>query len=243
MTTVDHDETAAAPPGRRRTQPGLVEHVLERSGVGAGSAVLEVGCGTADHLAAIRARTGARCVGVEPSQDLLAVARAQPVELELHEGRPEDLDLPADTFDLVLSVDVVHHVRRPAEYFASARRVLKPGGLLCTVTASDYVIRNRRPLAEFFPATVDVDLGRYHDIPHLRAALEATGYVDHAEQLIESDDPVTDAAPYATRAYPSLHLVPDDEFRRGLAALEAALARGPVPGVRRSHVVWGRRPA
>lgn len=244
MRSLDYDDMATEYARHRRTYPGLVEHIIEHSGVGAGSVVLEVGCGTANHLAAIKERTGARCVGVDPSEEMLKVARTHPVDLELHQGRAEELDLPADGFDLVLSVDVIHYVREPAVYFAAARRVLKPGGLLCTVTDSEEIIRNRRPMAEYFPATIDVDLERYHAVPVLDEALDATGFGDRSETVIESEYTVTSEKLFADRSYSNLHLIPEDDFQRGLAALRAALAEhGSVPGVLRSHVIWGRRPA
>lgn len=243
MTSLDYDDMATEYARHRRVYPGLVEHILSYSGAGGDAAVLEVGCGTANHLAAVKEATGARCVGIDPSQEMLKVAAGHGVDLELHEGRAEELDLPAGSFDLVLSVDVIHYVRRPEEYFAAARRVLKPGGLLCTVTDSEYMIRNRRPMAEYFPATVEVDLGRYHPIPVLIAKLTDVGFEDLAEEMIESPYTVTDPKLFVDKSYSNLHLIPEEDFERGIAALRAALEKGPVPGVLRSHVVWARRPA
>jgi ubiquinone/menaquinone biosynthesis C-methylase UbiE len=243
MTTLDYDHLAAEYARHRRVYPGLVEHLLEYSGVDGDSTVLEVGCGTANHLAAIKEATGARCVGIDPSQEMLKVAAGHGVDLELHEGRAEELDLPAGAFDLVLSVDVIHYIRRPEDYFSAAMRVVKPGGLFCTVTDSEYIIRNRRPMAEYFPATIEVDLARYHRTEVLAEKLAEAGFEDQYETMIESPYTVTDVTRFADKSYSNLHLISDEDFRSGLAALSAAVERGPVPGVLRSHVMWARRPA
>ena len=58
MTTLDYDSLAAEYARHRRTYPGLVEHIVDHAGLDGDSVVLEVGCGTANHLAAISQATG-----------------------------------------------------------------------------------------------------------------------------------------------------------------------------------------
>jgi len=43
-------------------------------------------------------------------------------------------DIRDDTYDLVLSTQVLEHVRRPEDYLQEARRILKPGGKLILTT-------------------------------------------------------------------------------------------------------------
>ena len=244
MTTLDYDDLAAEYARHRRVYPGLVEHVLERAPLRRDSTVLEVGCGTANHLTAIKLATGARCVGIDPSTEMLALAASQPADLELRTGAAEDgLARPGEAFDLILSVDVIHYVREPARYFARGFRALEPGGWLCTVTDSEYVIRNRQPMVTYFPATAEVDLARYHPVPALMEQLVAAGFDGLDERLIESDYSVTEPSRFEDRSYSSLHLISDDDFARGIERMRADLARGPIVGVLRSSVLWGRRPS
>ncbi|MER3438994.1 MAG: hypothetical protein C4346_16180 [Chloroflexota bacterium] len=51
-------------------------------------------------------------------------------------GRAEVLPFKAQSFDLVFSVDVVHHISDRLAAFREARRVLRPRGWCCTVTDS-----------------------------------------------------------------------------------------------------------
>lgn len=242
MTKLDYDAMAAEYARHRRPYPGLVEDLVDRAKLTADSRVLEVGCGTANHLAAVKRATGAHCAGVDSSEGMLSQAATHRVELDLRVGRAEDLDFPDASFDLVFSVDVVHHVREPAAYFRSAWRVLRPGGLLCTATDSEWVIRNRYPMAHFFPGTVDVELARYHPVPVLTRLAAQAGFVPEGERLFESTYPLSDISKFEEKAFSCLHLISGEEFASGLAALRSAVAAGPIEANLRICGLWARRP-
>jgi ubiquinone/menaquinone biosynthesis C-methylase UbiE len=242
MNRLDYDAMAAQYARHRRPYPGLVEDLVAHAKLDRGSRVLEVGCGTANHLAAVKRATGAHCVGVDASEGMLDQAAGHDVELDLRVGRAEELPVPDGGFDLVFSVDVIHHVRQPAEYFAAASRVLRPGGLLCTATDSEWVIRNRYPMSHFFPGTVDVELARYHPVPLLRELAGQAGLVADGEQLFESWYPLTDLSKFADKAFSCLHLISEEEFTAGLATLRSAVAAGDVQANLRICGLWERRP-
>jgi ubiquinone/menaquinone biosynthesis C-methylase UbiE len=243
VTVLNYDKMAGEYARHRRAYPGMVEHIVDYAKIGPESTVLEVGCGTANHVAGVQAATGARCYGVDPSREMLDVAATQPATLDLRQGTAEELDFPAETFDLVLSVDVIHYVREPRRYFARAFELLKPGGYLLTATDSEWVIRNRTPMAQYFPGTIDVEMARMHPIPALTDALTEVGFREPYEHLIESEYPVTDAKRFEDKSFSSLHLISDEEFASGLARLKADLAKGPITGILRSTALWARRPA
>jgi SAM-dependent methyltransferase len=239
---LDYDDLASDYARHRRPYPGLIEHMVSHARIGAASRVLEVGCGTANHLAGIRQATGADCVGIDPSEGMLAKAAAHGARLDLRVGHAEDLGFPPASFDVVFSVDVIHHVRQPARYFRTAFEVLKPGGKLCTATDSEWVIHNRVPLARYFPATVAVDLARYHSVQTLAELTAAAGFVPDGERLFESTYALTDISKFEGKAFSSLHLIPAVEFEAGLAALRADLASGPVEANLRICALWAVRP-
>lgn len=243
MTTIDYDRLATDYARHRRTYPGLVEHILDRSAVNGDGTVLEVGCGTANHLAAVFRATGARCVGLEPSAEMLHRAAEHPGILDLRQGTAEEMDFPDQTFDLIMSVDAVHYIREPLRYFRRVFAALKPGGLVVTVTDSEWVIRNRVPVARYFPATVDAEFSRYHPIPALAGDMALAGFGELYERVIESEYELSEATRFRDRSYSCLHLISDAEFEAGLARLEADLANGPIRANLRSLALWGRRPA
>jgi ubiquinone/menaquinone biosynthesis C-methylase UbiE len=91
------------------------------------SHVLEVGCGTANYVRALHHRSNCLATGIDPSEQMLAVARREAPTLHFFRGAAEALPLSNSDFDLVFSVDVIHHVEDKGSAIAEAFRVLRSG--------------------------------------------------------------------------------------------------------------------
>ena len=94
-----------------------------------GEFVLELGSGTGHFLQEL-ARHGARCLGLEPSGAMLAVARrkAYAAAVELVRGRGEQLPFADAIFDAMLCMTALEFVEDIAATIDEAARVVKPGG-------------------------------------------------------------------------------------------------------------------
>jgi len=236
---INYDEIASDYTRHRRVHPGVLEALVATSGVGADSRVLEVGCGTGNYIAALKEATGSSCWGIDPAEQMLSMAGEASGKVILQRGGAEQLDFPDDYFDLVFSVDVIHHVSDRTTYFREACRVLKAAGRVCTVTDSEWIIRHRQPLATYFPETVEADLSRYPRIAELRQVMERAGFGGLAEDTVETRYDLVDAQPYRDRAFSCLHLISDEAFHRGMQRMERDLRTGPVQCVPRYLLLWG----
>ncbi len=96
--------------------------------------LLDVGCGTGHHMAALRQR-GFEVAGVDASKEMLEHARANNPDTEILEADVEELPFPDGSFDLVLSIEVLRHLPHSARVIHEMGRVLKPGGV-CLLTAT-----------------------------------------------------------------------------------------------------------
>jgi ubiquinone/menaquinone biosynthesis C-methylase UbiE len=234
-----YDTMAAEYSQHRKVHPEVLRDLVSESGIDHGCRVLEVGCGTGNYVTALQSATRCSCWGVDPSSEMLAAAQERSESVTFQLGRAERLEFSADFFDLVFSVDVIHHLEDITAYFQEVQRVLKPGGRVCTVTDSDWIIRRRQPLAVYFPETVEVDLERYPRMEELRAAMQSVGLEGIVEHQVEFPYELVDAQAYRDKAFSSLHLIPDDAWKRGLERLESDLRSGPVPCVSRYVLFWG----
>lgn len=237
---VDYDQVAGEYAAHRGIHPGVFCQLCAQSGLDPGSRVLEVGCGTGNYITALADTFGCAAFGLDPSIAMLARIRSERVQGL--QGAAQALSLAAGTFDLIFSIDVIHHVGDRAAFYRGAARALRPGGLICTVTDSEEMIRRREILSGYFPETVEIELARYPRIAQLEAwsgtaGLEALGVV-----AVEEPYEITCAGPFRDRAYSSLHLIPAEAWRTGLERLEWDLVRGPVGGTARYACVWARKP-
>jgi demethylmenaquinone methyltransferase/2-methoxy-6-polyprenyl-1,4-benzoquinol methylase/phosphoethanolamine N-methyltransferase len=103
-----------------------------------GEKVLDVGCGTGTLAMEVETLVGAtgRVFGIDPGAQQIARARSKaarrnlPVEFQV--GVIEHLDFPDQTFDVVLSTIMMHHLSNTLKRqgLAEITRVLKPAGRL-----------------------------------------------------------------------------------------------------------------
>jgi ubiquinone/menaquinone biosynthesis C-methylase UbiE len=171
---------------------------------------LDVGCGTG-MLAARLAAAGYSMVGVDPSDGMLEVMRRRARSVQAVEASGTALPFEDDSFDVVLTVAVMHHIADADDVrrtLAEMVRVSKPGG---RVLIWDHNPRN--PYWSLLMARVPQDTGEERLIPEREvvAGLHAAGAV-----IMLSTQ---------------LGLVPDFVPPRALpaaAALERAVERTPL---------------
>src|SRR6266516_3912472 len=117
---------------------GLRQRTANLAQLQPGEQVLDVGCGTGTLAIEVAHRVGraGRMAGVDPGAQQIARARAKaakrdiPVEFQV--GVIEQLPFPNQTFDVVFSTLMMHHLPKSLKRqgLAEIARVLKPGGRL-----------------------------------------------------------------------------------------------------------------
>ena len=266
-------DTAAASPERARDlaarlerRAKAVDEVAARDAylglldITAGEHVLDVGCGSGAVTRAIAQRVGSRglAVGLDPSPELLAVARELTHEAglgdraEFREGDALSLPFPDRSFDVVLCVTVLSHVPSGEAAIPELVRVLRPGGRLgvfdldTDMTAFTHPDRalTRRIVAAASDATA-VDGWLVRRLPSLfqRAGLgdvQARGFFPLETDLQSFYASMADRC---AEAAVKTGAITELEGRTWLDAFREQGARGPIVAGRLHIFVWGRRPA
>jgi SAM-dependent methyltransferase len=226
MSSSHFDEIAGA--YDESLPPHVVEHYLRKRTAfvvahcprGTG---LDVGCGTGV-LAERLTLAGYEMTGVDPSEGMLDILRARTDSVRAHCASGTALPFEGDSFDLVLTVAVLHHVADPVEVrqtLAEMVRVARPGG---RVLVWDHNPRN--PYWGRLMAKVPQDTGEERLIPEEEVldGLRAGGAeIELSEQL----GMVPDFTPRAIIAAASAaeRLVERTPLVRRLSAHNVVLAR------------------
>ncbi len=138
-----------------------IDTLLDETGVGEGSRVLDLGTGPGLVAAAAAAR-GARASGIDFSELMLAEARRLHPDLPFRQADAEALPFADASFDAVIGNFILHHAARPLRVLKEAVRVLAPGGRVAFTVWAD-----PSELAAFglFFAAMEEHVGSA-DLPH-----------------------------------------------------------------------------
>src|SRR5919198_1683371 len=118
---------------QEEAQRELYGPVLDAAGVGAGTRLLDVGCGSG--LACIiGAERGARVWGLDAALPLIEIARERLPAADLRVGEIEALPFEDAGFDVVTGFNSFQYAADPERSLREARRVTRPGGAVAIVT-------------------------------------------------------------------------------------------------------------
>ncbi len=96
--------------------------------------ILDVGCGDGFHLSLLR-EYGKKSWTLEGIDlDKRAIKAATQSGLKVHLGSVEEIDLPAESYDLIFMIQTIEHVEKPDAVLSAIHRLLRKGGRLVIVT-------------------------------------------------------------------------------------------------------------
>ena len=224
-----------------RATARLVVPLLEAAGVESGTRLLDVACGPG-HIAAAAAAKGAKPVGLDAAEGMVAVARARYAEIEFQQGDAERLPFADASFDAVVAGFVVNHLPRPERALAEFARVVRPGGRVA-VTVWDRPARMRLlgVLGEAVERTEGVrdpglpsggpDPFRFADDAALAALLSGAGLAEaevcsiaFEQEVADTDELWEGMLAGSVRTAALIERQPEPVRRRIRAALEQAVA-------------------
>lgn len=116
-------------------------------GLSPGSVVLDVGCARGLGTDALR-RSGCHTIGIEISEKLLQILRAEPQTSDLPAIRADGARMPlADaSVDAACAIEVLEHIPDPGPVLHEMRRVVRSNGRVCVAVPTAYTERAYRRL-------------------------------------------------------------------------------------------------
>ena len=224
--SVDYDRVARVYDTRYRnfSYPGIEETL--RGFIGECSRVVEVGCGTGHWTGFVEA-LGSRCIGVDPSAEMLAQAATRD-GVTVVRGCAERLPIRDGAVDRVICVNAWHHFTDPAAFVAEARRVLRDTGGVLVIGLDPHTGEDRWAIYDWFPETRDLDRGRYPAASTIRASMTAGGFVRCATHVADhlrdewAARTALERGMLDRRSTSQLTLLTDAQYDAGIARIRAA---------------------
>ena len=118
---------------KETAQVQLIEHLAESAGIPPAARILDVGCGFGASSIFLAQKYAAEAIGITISQVQVEMANQAAAEVG---GNAKFLLMDAEAmtfehpFDVVWSVESISHYQDIPQFFASAAKLLKPGGTL-----------------------------------------------------------------------------------------------------------------
>ena len=122
---------------KEKAQLQLIEHLAQRANVRPGSDILDIGCGMGASSVHLAKAYHANATGITISEVQVEIAKKAAAAEHLDNVKFLLMDAEAmhfqNPFDLLWCVESISHFERREEFFASASRLLKPGGTLAII--------------------------------------------------------------------------------------------------------------
>ena len=230
----DYDRLAAAydsPDNDRPIDGHAAHHLRAHASDGQAIAVLDLGCGTGKHLAAVHATfPQAQLTGLDASAGMLAVARQRlPQATWVQADATQRLPFDDGAFDVATCQFADQHLPDRAALIAEVRRVLRPGGRFALVNMDPWHMM-RWHVYQLFQDALLLDTAAYTPAEQWALMLRQAGFteVEVSRDVEEGSLTVTDLSAFVEARDRCLTLISlsDEDYEAGRSRIQGALAQG-----------------
>lgn len=228
--TIDYDKVSKVYDKVREGNLEMVHQILDGVSLSGTSLVLDIGCGTGNNTLLLASTAQACIIGIDISHGMLQKAYEKQSQIPFVQAPADCIPFATESVDFVFMTEVLHHLPDIPTAIHENYRILKSSGSFCIVTQSHKQI-DRRLTSRFFPATAEVDKGRYPDIAVIEELLFKAGFsVVNLKEYTYS--PVRLGDEYLEtvikRGFSMLHKISNDDYDKGLQDLKAAFQQDEV---------------
>lgn len=223
---LDYDRAAEFYDESRTASPSLIHAMLDLLGPANGRSLVEVGCGTGNYAAAF-AKAGFRVFGFDLSDGMLRRAVGK-LGGRFGQALARRLPLADGSVDIVVTVNVFHHLPDPLAAFREFRRVARDCTLHHLTTKEPYLAHWAH---HYFPLLQDERPGEHPEAGDLIRLAQRAGFTDVYAVRFDYGD-TADASLMALRHTPPWRLL-DSRIRSGISCFRRLTAEEQTLGTLR----------
>ena len=227
MSRVDYDTIASEYDRRyaRQSWAGLASTLTEFLDGCSQDPVAEVGCGTGRWLSVAHGKVG-QVYGIDLSWGMLTRARDSAPNAALVRATAEALPLADASVTRLFCINALHHFSSAERFVGEARRVLRPGGALLTISLDPHTRLDTWWIYDYFPAALVADRERYPSSESIRELMVREGLREASTRLAQRMSGTMSLADARARGLldrrstSQLMVISDSDFAAGIARVE-----------------------
>jgi ubiquinone/menaquinone biosynthesis C-methylase UbiE len=220
---VDYNDISKTYDKYRSYPRSLIENIVDFGEIKEGAKVLDLGCGTGNVASQLRQLANVSTIGVDISTPMLKLARGKSLEVICADLDNSQLPFRDSSLNIVVAAYVIHQITNLRLLLSECYRILRDGALVL-LTSSHSQIEHAHPvIKEYFPSYIDIDKGRFPDIPELENLIRSAGFrgIEHRQLLVEKIPMDQEYLLKVRGKYVSTYrLLPEKEFELGVRKLE-----------------------
>lgn len=152
-------------------QQGRYGWIIKRAGDLQGKSILDLGCGDGS-LSYLMAKAGAKVIGADNEKQGIEFAKenlrstGESFDCKFVEASAYSLPFAEDSFDMVVSCEVIEHLQEPERMLEEVGRVLKSGGIFILTTPYRLTEEPKDPnhVKEYFPGEIKSMLEKFFPV-------------------------------------------------------------------------------
>lgn len=198
----------------RCADPYIASRILDGLAAAPGSTLLDIGCGTGNYTIAL-ADQGYHLCGVDPSEEMLGMARSRSQAIQWLHGTAESIPVEDQRFDGLFGTLTLHHWTSHERAFAELYRVLKSGAHAVFLSYTPEQVRGYW-LNHYFPQMLEKAALSIPPYDAIIATASRAGFevLPPEKYFVQAD--LQDHFMYVGKHNPELYF--DETVRRGISA-------------------------
>lgn len=179
-----------------------------------GKKYLDAGCGSGNYTIAL-AKHGLNFTGVEPSGEMLAIARNVDENVRWLQGTAEEMPLNDNVFDGAIATLTIHHWIDLTGGLKEINRVTITGGTLIIFTATPEQMKGYW-LNYYFPEMLAASISKMPSFDSIENALIIAGFAIKTTEKYFIKNDLQDHFLYSGKHSPEIYL--DEKMRKGISS-------------------------
>ena len=193
--------------------------------------ILEAGSGTGRWINSLE-KNEYKIFGLDYSLEMLKISRNNNAELKVVNANAIKIPFKDCTFDLIFSINAIHHFPDKNLFLNECRRTLKQSGSLAIYSVDPHIDKNWY-VYEYFDSVYENDLKRFIPIEELKIKLKENNFSDIKVKVVEKvfnervgNDVFND--PFLDKNHSSqLANLSDKEYETGIKKIKNKILNNP----------------